>query len=90
MTTGPTWEPRQDWLKDPYVTGKPTLDLGRLSYIIRARNEGLYAHGFSPTDQRTHYNFRSFADDCLQKLCLAEGWDLEQMRTRYRFIELPV
>lgn len=77
------------WLKDPYSSGKPPLDLGRLSHIISARNEGLYAHGFSPTDQRTHYNFRCFADDCLLKLCLAEEWDRDQMRKRYRFIDLP-
>ena len=77
-------------LEDAMIIGKPAIDLGRLNQLISSRNGGLYAHGFKPTDQKSHKNFRSFTDDCLLKLCQTEGWDMVDLRAKYRFVELPV
>lgn len=78
------------WVKDGYMTASAPIDLGRLSHQIQARNEGLYAHGFRPTDKAAFSKFKDFAFRCLDCLCEAEGWDASRMRAQCQFVRLPL
>lgn len=62
--------------------------LKKLRSNVEARNKSIFAHGYEFIDKKKYYNFKQIVDEYIERFCLVEGIDKENLFQIFEFIKL--